>query len=313
AAASRASLATRILGAKRNNTRWFSGAWTGGYMSGARAEAFGRWRGTPLDAVTTYPDKSTWSSIRDSDWHISTYDSFPGRLVYGLPLLPERGPGTLADVAKGRYDGVFRQVARDLKAKGRGNAIVRIGLEANGDWVRYGGTAKNAATWKAAYRRVAKVMKATAPKLVRDFDITCGFSMPGSKNRLDSLTKLYPGDDVVDLIGCDMYDEWQTRARTPAQWRAAIRPQRSPGLADVAAFARAHRKGMTIPEWGVAYPGRNGNGDNAFFITAMRTWMRQNADVLVLENYFNDPAGHVRSDLWGGQNPRAAAAYRKAW
>ena len=86
-----------------------------------------------------------------------------------------------------------------------------------------------------------------------------------------------------------------------------------PGLADIAAFARAHRKGMTIPEWGVAYPGRNGNGDNPFFITAMRTWMRQNADVLVLENYFNDPVGHVRSDLWGGQNPKAAAAYRKAW
>lgn len=309
----RVPAATRILGKKRSTTRWFSGAWTGGYMSGARAEAFGRWRGTPMDAVTTYPDKSTWNSIRDSSWHITTYRSFPGRLVYGLPLLPERGPGTLADVAKGRYDSVFRKVASDLKKNGRGNAIVRIGFEANGDWFRYGGTAQNAATWRSAYRRVAKVMTATAPKLVTEFDITCGYSMPGSKHRLDSLTKLYPGDDVVDLIGCDMYDEWQTKARTPAQWRSAIKPRLSPGLTDVAAFARAHRKGMAIPEWGVAHPGRNGNGDNPFFINAMRTWMRQNADVLALENYFNDRDSHIRSDLWGGQNPKAAAAYRKAW
>lgn len=308
-----ASLATRLLGAKRSSTRWFSGAWTGGYMSGARAEAFGRWRGTPLDAVTTYPDKRTWASIRNSEWHITTFRSTPGRLVYGLPLLPDTGPGTLADVARGRYDSVFRQVAIDLKKNGRGNSIVRIGFEANGTWFRYGGTAKNAATWKAAYRRVAKVMKATSPKLLTNFDITCGFAMPGSTHRLDSLTKLYPGDDVVDLIGCDMYDEWQTKARNAAQFRQAIRPRATPGLADVAAFARARGKGMTIPEWGVAYPGRNGNGDNPYFITAMRSWMRANADVLVLENYFNDAAGHVRSDLWGGQNPKAAAAYRTAW
>ena len=313
AATTRTSLATRILGKKRSTNRWFSGAWTGGYMSGARSEAFGRWRGTPLDSVTTYPEKTTWASIRDSEWHITTFNATPGRLVYGLPLLPDTGPGTLADVAKGRYDGVFRQVASDLKKNGRGNSIVRIGFEANGTWFRYGGTAKNAATWKAAYRRVARVMKRTAPQLLTNFDITCGFAMPGSSSRLDSLTKLYPGDDVVDLIGCDMYDEWQTKARTPAQFRQAVRPRSTPGLADIAAFARAHRKGMTIPEWGVAYPGRNGNGDNPFFITAMRTWMRQNADVLVLENYFNDPVGHVRSDLWGGQNPKAAAAYRKAW
>lgn len=139
-------------------------------MSGARAEAFGRWRGTPLDAVTTYPDKRTWATIRDSAWHITTFRSTPGRLVYGLPLLPDTGPGTLADVAKGRYDGVFRQVAKDLKANGRGNSIVRIGFEANGTWFRYGGTAKNATTWKAAYRRVAKVMKgdlAQAPHELR--------------------------------------------------------------------------------------------------------------------------------------------------
>ncbi len=308
-----ASLATRLLGTKRSSTRWFSGAWTGGYMSGARAEAFGRWRGTPLDAVTTYPEKTSWASIRDSEWHITTFRSTPGRLVYGLPLLPDTGPGTLADVARGRYDSVFRQVAIDLKKNGRGNSIVRIGFEANGTWFRYGGTARNATTWKAAYRRVAKVMKATSPKLLTNFDITCGFAMPGSRNRLDSLTKLYPGNDVVDLIGCDMYDEWQTKARNAAQWRSAIRPRSTPGLADVAAFARARGKGMTIPEWGVAYPGRNGNGDNPYFITAMRSWMRANADVLVLENYFNDAAGHVRSDLWGGQNPKAAAAYRKAW
>ena len=305
--------ANRLLGRNRSATPWFSGAWTGGHTSMERAEVFGRWRGTPLDAVTTYPDLSTWDSLADSRWHITTYADFPGRLVYGLPLLPKQGPGTLADVAAGRYDHVFRAIARDLRQTGRGDAIVRIGFEGNGVWTRYGGTAANAATWRAAYRRVATVLRQTAPKLVRNFDITCGFAMPGSRDRLDSLTKLYPGDDVVDLVGCDMYDEHWTQARTASQWRMAVRPWYSPGIADVAAFARAHGKGMSIPEWGVAGTNRGGTGDNPFWVRQMRAWMRANADVLVLENYFNDRARTIRSDLWRGQNPAAAAVYRELW
>lgn len=307
------SAANRLLGRNRSATPWFSGAWTGGHMSGERAEAFGRWRGTPLDAVTTYPDLSTWDSLADSRWHITTYQDFPGRLVYGLPLLPKQGPGSLADVAAGRYDHVFRAIARDLRRTGRGDAIVRIGFEGNGVWTRYGGTADNAATWRAAYRRVATVLRRAAPKLVRNFDITCGFAMPGSRDRLDSLTKLYPGDDVVDLVGCDMYDEHWTQARTASQWRMAVRPWYSPGIADVAAFARARGKGMSIPEWGVAGTNRGGTGDNPFWVRQMRAWMRANADVLVLENYFNDRRSTIRSDLWGGQNPAAAAVYRELW
>ncbi len=313
AASTRTTAKTRILGANRSKTRWFSGVWTGGYMSGARAEAFGRWRGTPTDAVTTYPEYDTWATMLDSEWHVATFDSFTGRLVYGLPMLPRRGGGSLADVAKGRYDRVWRKIATDLVRHRRGNAIVRIGFEGNGDWFRHGGTAATAATYRAAFRRVATTMTRTAPRLVIDFDITCGYSMPGSRHRLDSLTKLYPGDDVVDVVGCDVYDEIPTRARNAREWARALRPAGSPGLADVAAFARAHRKGMTIPEWGVATRGRSGYGDNPYFVAAMRAWMRHHTDVLVLENYFNDTDAHIRSDIWGGQNPRSAAEYRRQW
>ena len=34
----------------------------------------------PLDSVTTYPEKTTWASIRDSEWHITTFNATPGRI-----------------------------------------------------------------------------------------------------------------------------------------------------------------------------------------------------------------------------------------
>lgn len=304
---------TRLMGRPPSGGRWFSGVWLGGRQSTAHVNGFGRWRGRAADAVTTYPDMRTWASIANSTWTMTSHSGFRGRLVYSLPLLPTEQRASLADVARGRHDAVFAKVARDLRRHGRGNAMVRIGFEANGHWVPWGATAGSAPTFTAAYRRVAKVMKAAAPGLITEFDISCGTALRGGRHRLDALTRLYPGDDAVDVIGCDMYDEWQTKARNDAQWRQAVAPRLSPGMADVVRLARARGKGFAIPEWGVTHRGRGGTGDNPYFITAMARFMRQSADVLVLENYFDEPHSSTRSALWTGQNPRAAAAYRRLW
>ena len=69
---------------------WHSGIWAGGDTARTtRVKAFGSWRGTPTDAATQYPEVTTWQTIHDSHWHISTYAGFDGTLVYGLPMLPE--------------------------------------------------------------------------------------------------------------------------------------------------------------------------------------------------------------------------------
>ena len=52
-------------------------------------------------------------------------------------------------------------------------------------------------------------------------------------------------------------------------------------------------KGLSISEWGLATKRRNGNGDNPFYIRKMKQFFDANADILVLEQYFNEPAASM--------------------
>lgn len=304
-----------LSGKPINGHPWYSGTWTGDFMSAGRIAAFAAWRQAPVDATITYPERTTFADIAASEWHIATFDGVPGKLIYGLPLLPENGTGTFQQVAAGRQDWVWTKVARDLVKHGRGDSVVRVGWEANGDsWFTWGATAATAGGFRAAYRHVVGVMKKAAPNLRFDFDITCGRGLTGSSDRLASLTRLYPGDDVVDIVGCDNYDMWQLRATDEQSWARSLRPDGGPGLADVAAFARSHGKGFAIPEWGVVSKQGMGNGDNPFYISKMHQFMMNNQDIMTFEAYFNDHINSIQSSLWiGSRNPRSAATYRSLW
>lgn len=307
--------ARELLGEPRSGGRWLSGIWAGGdTATGERAERFGQWRGTPVDAITMYPATATWETIRTSNWHVETFASSPAVLSYGLPLLPNDSGDTLADIAAGKQDEVFRQIAGLLVQHQRDNSIIRIGWEANGAWFPWNATADTAKDYKAAFRKVAQVMKQQAPNLVIDFDIGCGVKLRGQQDRLASLELLYPGDDVVDLIGCDTYDWHGTASVDEASWATTQRPKDSPGIGDVADFARARGKGLTYPEWGLASPAEGGEGDNPFFIRKMRGFFEANADILVMESYFSEPNTSLANSIWEpDQNPLSAEVYRELW
>jgi hypothetical protein len=308
-----ARVSSTRLGPSRSGLPWLSGVWSGGRFTPSAIAAYGKWRGRPIDIVTAYSRRESYRAIASEAWSINVWKGMPGRLSYGLAILPNSGEGSLASIARGDQDWVWRAVANNLRSARRGNSVVRIGWEANlQDW-RWGATAANASTFRAAFRRVARTMKRTAPGLVIDFGIGCGPGLPGSKNRTAPLTMLYPGDDVVDVIHCDVYDWWATRVRgsdpTPL-----TRPRYGTGLADVASFARRHHKLMGVGEWGLAVPSNSGGGgDNPAFVTAMHRFLVANSDVVGYECYFDEPAPYLRSSLNTGQNPRAAAAYRRLW
>ena len=307
--------ARAVLGPPPSGGAWHSGIWAGGDTARTtRVKAFGSWRGTPTDAATQYPEVKTWQAIHDSHWHISTYAGFDGTLVYGLPMLPEYGDGDFRTIVDGEHDWVYRKVARDLVSEGRERSIVRIGWEANGDWYPWAATAETAAEFVRAYRHIVGVLHAIAPDLVIDFDISCGTPLRGQKERLAALTQLYPGDDAVDIVGCDTYDWYNTKARNEVSWKAAIRPADQVGIADVAEFARAHGKGLAIPEWGLASRADGGLGDNPFYIEKMRAFFEANADVLVLESYFSEPETSLANSIWDpDQNSEASAVYARLW
>jgi hypothetical protein len=308
-----ARMAVTKLGRSRSGLPWLSGVWSGGRFSPAAVAAYARWRGRPIDVVTAFSARGSYSAIASNTWSIRVWKGVPGRLSYALAILPDSGEGSFASIARGDQDWVWRSVANNLKKAGRGNAVVRIAWEANlPDW-RWGATTATAPAFRAAFRRVARTMKRTAPGLVIDFGIGCGPGLRGSKIRTAPLTRLYPGDDVVDLIHCDVYDWWATRVRGAKQ-TPLTKPRYGTGLADVASFARRHRKPMGVGEWGLATP-RNGGGggDNPAFVAAMHRFLVANADVVGYECYFDEPAVYLRSSLNTGQNPKAAAAYRRLW
>lgn len=310
------SVSTEAKGSSAATVSWRSGAWVGGYMSAARVNKWGTWRGSASGATPTFPERGSWRDIERSTWHISTYRGFKGLLVYGMPLLPNGSNASdLRNVAAGRHDATFRKVARDLRAHGRGTSVVRIGWEANGTWWAWSADASRAADYRNAFRRAATVMNKEAPGLQFAFDINCGSAMPGQSNRLDALTKLYPGNDVVDIVGCSAYDWAEAGATNEAQWRRALYPPNSVGIGDVSKFARAHGKRLGFGEWGLAPAHRSGHGDNPFFIRKMHQFFNGNRGKLVYECYFNEPDSSMRNSLWSEapQNPRSAAVYRQLW
>ena len=307
--------ARAVLGPPPSSGRWHSGIWAGGDIARTkRVQAFGTWRGTPTDAATMYPETRTWQAIHDSHWHLTTYAGFEGTLVYGLPMLPEDGEGDFSTIIDGEHDWVYRKVARNLLTEGRGRSVVRIGWEANGDWFPWRATAETAAQYVEAYRHIVGVLRSIAPDLVIDFDIACGTPLRGQKDPLAALTELYPGDDAVDIVGCDTYDWYHTKAQNEVTWAAAIRPIDRVGIADVADFARQHGKGLSIPEWGLASTADGGLGDNPFYIAKMREFFETNADVLVLESYFSEPATSLANSIWDpDQNPLSSEVYARLW
>ena len=307
------SVAQRMYGTPRSGLPWFSGWWVGGDKTSSSMAQAQSWRGSLMDFATAYPQYSSWADMSNSAWSISVWKGYGGRLAYGLPLLPQDRRGQWDDVISGAHDDVFRTIAQQMIDNGFADSAIRVGLEANGDWFPWGANASSAAQFKAAFRHVVGVMRAVDPKLTFWFDTSASANpLPGTSGRgAVMLNTLYPGDDVVDGISMDHYDFYSLVAKTDQAFKDAMSPPNGTGLQDAVDFARAHGKGFAVPEWGLH--GVQGPGDNPFFMQKMFDFFQANKDVLVYENYFDEPADYIHNSLMSGQDPQSAAVYRKLW
>jgi hypothetical protein len=83
-------------------------------------------------------------------------------------------------------------------------------------------------------------------------------------------------------------------------------------LQDGVNFARLHGIGFAVPEWGL--DGVQGPGDSPYFMRKMFAFFTENADVLVFENYFNEPDPYIAGGMFeSNENPKSAAVYRQLW
>ena len=271
-------------------------------MSGAAADRFASYRRSPVSVAVVFHERTTWADIRSNMWSEDQYAGWQGRLSISVPLLPSAEASSLSDVASGLHDADLASLARELAARGRGSSIIRLGWEFNGNmwpWSAY-----DPETYIAAFRRVVLVMRAIAPNLEFEW---CGNAMDNQAGH-DPFTELYPGNDVVDIIGLDAYDNQWANAKTTSGFQAWV--DRPYGLAAWSNFATAHDKPFAVSEWGLSV---TGEGDNTVYIQGMYDWFSAHASELSYESYFDEPAYDVQNALDSGQMPHSSALYARLW
>ncbi|MEW6639128.1 MAG: hypothetical protein AB1586_01390 [Pseudomonadota bacterium] len=235
---------------------------------------------------------SAWSDYAANDWLPGFWHNVnPQRkLVWSIGL---NVPGTpLADVATGLHDGAFLDIAQKIAAA-QPDAIIRIGWEMN-----IAGTPSSAVgqteDYIGAYRRVVGIFRGQSPAFTFDWCPAWG-AQDGPADAA------YPGDDVVDYIGLDVYDY---TGSTSVQQRWMDNYLNAPfGLNWQQAFAAAHGKPMSYPEWGVGQA-----GDNPYFIQQMHDWFVVNASAIAYACYF-DVNGAWPTRIDDGEFPQSQALF----
>jgi hypothetical protein len=292
---------TRVSSA-RSGLKWASGVYIPG-SSPASAEAFGKWRGRKVDVVVDWPARQTWNDLVDPGWLYDAWKGTPYTKVFGLPPFPEGGNNSLTACAAGAYNSKWVQFGRNIAAQGlAGQTIIRLGWEFNGTWYQWQAT--NPAAFTGCWKQVYESAESTAPALRWDWSVNRGPSQA-----LPDATKAYPGDAYVDIVGVDSYDQYPG-ATGAAGWNQQYAG--AYGLKFWADFAAAHHKRISIPEWGL-YPsrGRNGGGDDAYYVAKMEAFFASLGDRLAYESYFDESAGYYGGSIFGpNENPVAAAKYR---
>ncbi|EIV94506.1 beta-mannanase [Frankia sp. QA3] len=288
-----------------------------GGMSGVSAgsmtqvRAWESFRGSPVNAVLTFTDRSSWQTITNP-WVGSgpeKFSTFNGTWIISQPFYPTGG-GDMNSCASGAYSSRWADFGRWLVNKGRPASIVRLAWEFNGNWFPWSVSKTNATTWVNCFRQVVSAIRSTDPQARIDWALNAHSGGAWS---------VYPGDQYVDIIGIDTYDQWPASTTDAA---FAKQCAEATGLCSVIAFARAHGKQFSVPEWGLVGrsdtgAGRAGQagGDNPVYIRNMYQTFAANRDVLAYETYFNNSeAGNVHSSLVGpNENPSGAASYASLW
>jgi len=283
----------------RSGNAWPTGVWYPDWDTAPLA-SFETYRNRPLDVAIAWPPRTTWADFTSPNSFYTTYSGHPYTMVFGIPLVPEGdSSATMAGCAAGSYTSKWTTFGQTLNNAGLGSSIIRLGWEMNGDWYKWGGG--DPATYVSCFQKVVTAIRAVSPNLKFDWTVNRGNSagMPG-----DEVYAAYPGDAYVDIVGIDSYDSW-------VDWDGQLNGYQ--GLKEWLAFAIAHGKKLSVPEWGLFRTDTHGNGDNPTYIQNMYDFFKTNAANLAYEAYFNDfNEGDGLSDsLWNPiQVPLSSAKYK---
>ncbi|WP_405908498.1 MULTISPECIES: glycoside hydrolase family 26 protein [unclassified Streptomyces] len=268
----------------------------------ARIAELSRWLGgTELRVGHTYLPGDRWSNIEGAhgfldvwaDWRLEQDDRM---LVLNVPMMERNEEGVsdaevrllLRQAAAGMFDKHFRALAERLVELNVPDTVIVLGWEMNGITYTHR-CGPDPEAWKKYWNRIVTTMRAVPGQKFR-FDFT-----PNRGRDAIPWTQCYPGDDTVDIIGMDSYDQ-------PSGLSFDEQVKEPYGLQAHVDFAKSHGKPISYPEWGLFR-----NGDNATYMRRMLAWMTEHKPL------YNTVTDYCPHGVWQcSDNPKASEIYRAA-
>ncbi|MGW4882675.1 glycoside hydrolase family 26 protein [Streptomyces sp. NPDC004262] len=273
-----------------------------GPLGVARMAQLSGWLGgTELKVAHTYLPGNRWSDIEGAPGFLDVWahwrrEKDDRTLVLNVPM-QERNEDHVSDAevrtllargAAGEFDGHFRALAERLVELEVPDTVVVLGWEMNGTTYTHR-CGPDPAAWRKYWKRIVATMRAVPGQKFR-FDFT-----PSRGRDAVPWTQCYPGDDTVDIVGMDSYDQ-------PAGVSFDEQVREPYGLQDHVDFAKAHGKPVSYPEWGLFR-----NGDNAEYMRRMLAWMDEHRPL------YNTVTDYCPHGVWQcADNPRSSRIYRTA-
>ncbi|MDJ0380510.1 glycosyl hydrolase [Streptomyces sp. G-G2] len=267
----------------------------------ARIPLLSRWLGgREIRVGHTYLPGDRWSNIEGTDFLADWAEWRQARsnrmFVLNVPM-QERNESRIPDHqvarliragADGQNDAHFKKLAERLVSLGVPDTVIVLGWEMNGTTYTHR-CGPDPERWKVYWKRVVTAMRSVPGQRFK-FDYA-----PNRGTDAIGWTRCYPGDDVVDIVGMDSYDQgpgstFDDQVSQPY------------GLQKHVDFAKAHGKEISYPEWGLFR-----HGDNPEYVRRMIQWIEE-----------HKPAYHTITDycphgVWQcKQNPRSSKAFRDA-
>jgi hypothetical protein len=266
----------------------------GVYLASEDMGRFEQQLNRPISAVTAFTDSNN-PDITANDFPF--WLQWPGdrKLILSHALI---GFGwDMADSASGAHDADYQQAVDNLIPWKDRILSIRIGWEFNVNngypWSQggAGGSNQTPTNYADSFNRFATKIREGLPGVLIDWCPLADHALPDP---------WYPGDDVVDVIGNDVYVKQAFHSNSFSQvlnWSAGLNWQEQ--------FAQAHGKLMGFAEWAIDYT------DGARWIQQMSEWMkRPRANRVVYQAYWNsnDVVSTKLDDL-----PLNLAAYKAAF
>jgi hypothetical protein len=295
-----------------------AGLLQGAYVGAANPSgltAFDAATGTHATIASDYlPGNAGFSGMDgaggDLNWLLGPWSGRGVTLSLGVPIIPTDAAGTpvatLGAGATGAYNASYVTLAQTLVAAGDATAYLRLGWEFDGGWMPWSATTPAAeASYAAYFDQIVTAMRSVPGA---DFSFVWNPDAGAFTQAGYNVALAYPGSAYVNVIGLDTYDQTWVSPQTPANaWNETTLPS----LVAASAFAASVAKPLALTEWGTAIRSDgHGLGDDPLFVTNMTAWIKNPADNVLFESYFDVNSGGTNSDLTGGSFPNSLAAFR---